>query len=37
MKNNLDKKTINSFGDEWTKFDQKKLNDKEAQNTFQDN
>ena len=28
--NNLDKKTVKSFSDQWVKYDQSGLNDKEA-------
>ena len=31
---NIDFKTVESFGDEWTKFDQTKLSEIEAQNIF---
>lgn len=34
MKKNLDKSTVNSFGDEWGRFDQSGLNPEEAQKIF---
>lgn len=34
MKKNLDDKTVNSFGDEWTRFDQTALEDEEARRIF---
>jgi len=35
MTNNLDKKTVSGFGDEWERFDQSKLTDSQALNSFQ--
>jgi len=35
MTNNLDKKTVSGFGDEWKRFDQSKLTDSQALNSFQ--
>ena len=32
--NNLDKKTVQSFGEEWTRFDQMGMNKKEALKIF---
>ena len=32
--NNLDKKTVKSFGDEWSKFDQSKMPDEEKERIF---
>ena len=35
MKNNIDNKTVESFGDEWKKFDQSNLQIEEADEIFQ--
>lgn len=34
MTDNIDNKTVSSFGDEWSKFDQSKLSDNEAEKIF---
>ena len=34
MKNNLDEETVNSFGDEWSRFDQSELPESEASKRF---
>lgn len=34
MKQNLDHATVNSFGDEWSRFDQTRLGDEEAHRIF---
>lgn len=33
---NIDKKTVESFGDEWTRFDQSKMTDKEVYKAFEE-
>jgi len=34
MKKNIDSKTVQSFGDEWSRFDQSKMTDKESKKIF---
>ena len=34
MKNNLDEETVNSLGDEWSRFDQSELPESEASKRF---
>ena len=34
MKSNFDKKTVESFGEEWKKYDQRTLNESEAKIIF---
>lgn len=32
MKKNIDSKTVQSFGDEWSRFDQSRMTDKNPKN-----
>ena len=32
--NNIDEKTVSSFGDEWKRFDQKGMSDEESKRIF---